>query len=432
MKNPIFQIAILLVVSAIAIVVYSVFVKSAPENIQVDFLSDIKTEVLIQDSIEEVKDSVYKDSIIQIGKGQIEQNGALDKFFSGLDNLSQSNKSIHIGHFGDSQIEGDLLTTDIRDAMQNKFGGNGVGWMPLTSIVAGYRVTIGHQYNENWSVFDFQNGSNKYRPGPTGQVFIGNVGASTTFTSTKHAFKNAWLIADPNSSGTMSYTVSGKRSIIQWPNNEKYFLPLPNSEGKQINIQCDDGSPAIYGLNFENGKGCYVDNFAYRGSSGSGLSQLPTALFKSLEEIMDYKLIILEFGLNVHSVGSSNYKNYESSLDKTIKHIKQCFPNASILVIGISDKGRKIKGEWQSDVTVRDLELVQRNVAASNGCAFFSLYEAMGGEGSIIAWVEDSIPKLANNDYTHLSRDGTKLTGKMIFDYLMRSYDVYKNKNAKN
>ena len=160
------------------------------------------------------------------------------------------------------------------------------------------------------------------------------------------------------------------------------------------------------------------------------MSQLPKTLFTSIEEVINYRLIILEFGLNVHGVGVSDYRNYEKSFDKTIKHVKSCFPNSSVLVIGISDKGRKIKGEWTSDVTVKDLEKAQRTAAQNNGCAFFSLYDAMGGEGSIVGWVQDSVPKLANNDYTHLSRDGTKVAGHMIFDYLMRSYDVYNQKKT--
>ena len=428
MRNPLYQIAILLLLSAIGVIVYSCGVKLLPEKFQVDFISEIKTENLILDSIQQVKDSLYKDSIILVGKGQVEMNGNLDYFFEGLDNLPMSSKSIHIAHFGDSQIEGDNLTCDLRDALQKKYGGNGVGWMPLTSIVAGYRVTIGHQFNDFWRVSDIQSNSSSFEVGPTGQVFVAQPGASATYTASKHPFKSAWLIAHPNSTGKLAYTVNGQRSFVQWPNPGKFYLELPNSEGKQINIQCDEGTPALYGLNFENGKGCYVDNFAFRGSSGIGLSQLPQNLFSSLAEIMDYKLIILEFGLNIHSPGVSNYKGYGNNLDKTIKHLKSCFPKASILVVGVSDKGRKIKGEWKSDVTVRDLEKIQRETALNNGCAFFSLYEAMGGEGSIVSWVQDSIPKLANSDYTHLSRDGTKVVGHLLFEYLMRSQSVYMQK----
>ena len=428
MRKPLIQIAVLLVMAAVGVILYSIFVKNLPESLQVDFISEIKTENIIQDSIKQVKDSLYNDSILIVGKGQVELAGNLNAFFAGLDSLPNNSKSLHIAHFGDSQIEGDLLTSNLREALQQKFGGSGVGWMPMTSIVAGYRNTIGHQFNEVWEVPDIQNNSSSYAVGPTGQVFIAKPGASATFTSSKYQFNQAWLFAHPSSSGTIAINSGGQKSTINWPNGNKYYTSLTELKGKQISIQCDAGSPAIYGINFENGKGCYVDNFAYRGSSGSGLSQLPTTLFSSIEEIINYRLIILEFGLNVHGVGVSDYRNYEKTLDKTIKHIKTCFPNSAILVIGISDKGRKLKGEWKSDVTVRDLEKVQRNAAQNNGCAFFSLYDAMGGEGSIVGWVQDSVPKLANNDYTHLSRDGTKLVGQMIYDYLMRSYDVYKQK----
>ncbi len=430
MRNPLKQIALLLALAAVGVIIYSIFVKSLPENLQVDFISEIKSENIIQDSINQVKDSLYNDSILVVGKGQVELTGNLDAFFSGLDSLPGNTRSLHIAHFGDSQIEGDLLTSDLRDEMQKKFGGSGVGWMPMTSIVAGYRVTIGQQFNEAWDAPNIQDNSSPYTPGPTGQVFIGKSGASTTFTATKFAFNQAWMFADPSSSGTIEYENNGQKSAIHWPKENKYYIALNDLKGKQVSIKCSEGAPAIYGVNFENGIGCYVDNFAYRGSSGSGLSQLPKTLFTSIEEVINYRLIILEFGLNVHGVGVSDYRNYEKSFDKTIKHVKSCFPNSSVLVIGISDKGRKIKGEWTSDVTVKDLEKAQRTAAQNNGCAFFSLYDAMGGEGSIVGWVQDSVPKLANNDYTHLSRDGTKVAGHMIFDYLMRSYDVYNQKKT--
>jgi len=428
MRNPLIQIAALLVLAATGVILYSVYVKSLPESLQVDFISEIKTEVLRQDSIQQVKDSLYSDSILIVGKGQTELAGRLDAFFSGLDSLPKNTRSLHIAHFGDSQIEGDLLTANLRELIQQKFGGSGVGWMPMTSIVSDFRITIGHQFNELWNVHDIQNNSSSFSAGPTGQVFVANAGAIATFTASRYPFSKAWIFAHPNSSGDITYNSNGQKNTIHWPNENKYYTSLKDLTGKQISINCESGSPAIYGVNFESGKGCYVDNFAYRGSSGAGLSQLPKPLFTSIEEIINYRLIILEFGLNVHSVGVSNYKNYEISFDKTIKHIKSCFPHSAILVVGISDKGRKLKGKWESDVTVKDLELVQRSVAQKNDCAYFSLYDAMGGEGSIVGWVQDSIPKLANNDYTHLSRDGTKLAGQMIYDYLMRSYDVYHQK----
>ena len=68
MRNPLTQIAVLLVLAAIGVVLFSIFVNDLPKNIQVDFISEIKTETLIQDSIKQVKDSIYSDSISIIGK----------------------------------------------------------------------------------------------------------------------------------------------------------------------------------------------------------------------------------------------------------------------------------------------------------------------------------------------------------------------------
>jgi lysophospholipase L1-like esterase len=92
----------------------------------------------------------------------------------------------------------------------------------------------------------------------------------------------------------------------------------------------------------------------------------------------------------------------------------------------MTDKGYKTKGKWESDPTVLYLLDTQMEMARKQDVAFFSLYHAMGGEGSIVSWVQDSIPKLANADYTHMNHHGAKVLAKFIEDYLNRSYDEYK------
>ena len=54
----------------------------------------------------------------------------------------QKQKKTRIGYFGDSMIEGDLITQDFRSTLQDTFGGIGVGFMPVTSIVAGFSCLI--------------------------------------------------------------------------------------------------------------------------------------------------------------------------------------------------------------------------------------------------------------------------------------------------
>ncbi len=85
---------------------------------------------------------------------------ALDAFFEALIKESP-NKTVRVAHYGDSQIEGDRITTYIREQFQEKFGGEGIGFVPLDDItdnVNYYRTT-----SENWERFNVFN--HAYRSG---------------------------------------------------------------------------------------------------------------------------------------------------------------------------------------------------------------------------------------------------------------------------
>jgi lysophospholipase L1-like esterase len=200
-----------------------------------------------------------------------------------------------------------------------------------------------------------------------------------------------------------------------------------------ISLEAKSGNAILYGMNLENGDGVYVDNFSFRGNSGTSLSQLDIEMMQALDSIIPYRLIVVHYGLNVIGHDVTDYSNYQKSMERTIQHLKKCFPNASILLMGMTDKGYKDNGQWSSDPTVLYLLHTQMEMAKKQDLAFFSLYHAMGGDGSIVSWVQDSIPKLANADYTHMNHRGAKVLAKFIDDYLNRSYIEYKKqKNASN
>lgn len=174
-----------------------------------------------------------------------------------------------------------------------------------------------------------------------------------------------------------------------------------------------------------------LTTFQFRGNSGTSLSQLDIDMMQAIDSIIPYRLIVVHYGLNVIGHGVTDYKNYQGSMERTIQHLRKCFPKASILLMGMTDKGFKLKGQWQSDPTVLYLLTTQMEMAKNQNIAFFSLYDAMGGEGSIVSWVQDSIPKLANADYTHMNHHGAKYLAQFIDSYLSRSYDFYKKEKDK-
>jgi hypothetical protein len=72
---------------------------------------------------------------------------------------------------------------------------------------------------------------------------------------------------------------------------------------------------------------------------------------------------------------------------------------------------------------IKELISEQRKVAADNGICFWNLFEAMGGDSTMVRWV-DAQPALANSDYTHLTFKG----GRKISDILIGTLRYEKEK----
>lgn len=54
---------------------------------------------------------------------------------------------LRIVFLGDSFIEADIFTLDLRKFLQSRYGGGGAGWMPFSSEVSGYRQGISHSFS---------------------------------------------------------------------------------------------------------------------------------------------------------------------------------------------------------------------------------------------------------------------------------------------
>ena len=76
---------------------------------------------------------------------------------------------VRIAHYGDSQLEGDRMSNLVRDKFHEKFGGSGIGYVPMKDLppVSYYRYSSG-----NWAkytVFHDRSGVNDY--GISGAMF---------------------------------------------------------------------------------------------------------------------------------------------------------------------------------------------------------------------------------------------------------------------
>ena len=73
-------------------------------------------------------------------------------------------------------------------------------------------------------------------------------------------------------------------------------------------------------------------------------------------------------------------------------------------------------GNMVSYVNIPLINDAMREAAFENGCAFWNLYEAMGGKNSMVEWQKNG---LARKDFTHFTSDGAKYVGEMLFESLL-------------
>ena len=176
--------------------------------------------------------------------------------------------------------------------------------------------------------------------------------------------------------------------------------------------------------------GVVVDNFSTRGSSGQQLANIPLGTLKDYHRLRTYDLIVLQYGLNVASAEVLKYDYYTTAMKKVIDHLKEAFPQTSILIVGVGDReNRSETGELRTMPGVKSLIRYQQKLAADTHVAFWNLFEAMGGEGSMVEMV-NSKPSMANYDYTHINFRGGKHLADLLFKSLMYGKEQYEKRKA--
>lgn len=370
-------------------------------------------------------------------------NQYLATFFEKLFQLeTKKTGNVRIAYFGDSMTDGDLIVKDFRTYFQEKFGGQGVGFVNITSESATSRSSITHEFSENWKTQSYLKVKQPLHPfGVNGHVFYANDTANVAWVKYKaNKTRFATVLPRPtlfygsssNKEGKINYvigtdTISKKIS----PNSLLNALVLSESNLKSIKVDFKQAdSIPIYGFNFDDGKGVHVDNFSNRGNSGLPIGSFDVATMRAFQSKLNYDLIILQYGANVLNYGSLNYSWYEKRMAKVVAHLKECFPGVAILIISTADKATKYDLEMKTDSAVVPLNTAQKRYAIKSESSFVNMFTLMGGDGSMIQWVEQE-PAKANKDYTHFNHRGAKEVANLIFIQLNKGYELYKKLRKK-
>jgi lysophospholipase L1-like esterase len=361
----------------------------------------------------------------------------LVSFYEKLYQLEKNPQSkVRIAYYGDSMTDGDLIVQDVRTNYQERFGGNGVGFVSITSESAASRGSVKSVYSKNWKTQSYLNVKRPISPfGVNGHVFFANDKTNPTWVQYE-AGTNKYSATLDNP--TLFYGKAGKRGNVNFiigkdtlrknlvPNNLVNSLKVTSGSIKafKANFVHADSIP-IYGFNFDNGSGVHVDNFSQRGNSGLPISMFDADVMRTFNSYLKYDLIVLHYGTNVLNYGTKNYHWYEKGMKKAVNKIRASFPGVSILIVSTADKSTKYELEMKTDSAVVPLMKAQKRYALESESGFVNLYTLMGGDGSMVKWVDET-PARANKDYTHFNQRGAKAIGRLLYDQLNKGYEEYK------
>ncbi|MCC8062956.1 MAG: GDSL-type esterase/lipase family protein [Rikenellaceae bacterium] len=342
----------------------------------------------------------------------------LRTFANKLANVGSMRRPLRIGFMGDSFIEGDLLTSDFRELMQNRYGGGGVGFVPITSQVAGFRQTVGHKFGK-WKQSSIVNSKGNgftisaFNYTPSEDSYVEYKGSSNK----KHLdrFGRSRLLFVSKGRSVIRATVNGEEEFL-FNTDPMETLQEVQLDGdfRSIRYQVSDVEGfTAYGVFLENPTGVSVDNFSVRGNPGTVMGRINPALSEQFGKLSPYDLIILQYGLNVVSSGVTDYSTYRKQMTAVVNHIKRCFPGVAILVMSVGDRATRSNGTFVTMPGIRAMVQTQELVARDCGVLFWNTYDAMRAAGGMGTFVKNG---WAAKDYTHISARGGRKIGTALYD----------------
>lgn len=355
-----------------------------------------------------------------------------DSLFVALD--SAGRRRMRIVHYGDSQIEEDRISGVLRDSLQTRFGGGGPGLLPVLEQYYNFSISEASSAAPRryvaYGPSEQRGAGGRYGPLAQKSHYDGTV--TTTFypvrnnTSPSRYFDRLTFLS---SGSDITVRCNGVTQEAEASSDIRHIrFELPDST-ERVSFT-HSGSHDIYGVMLDRENGVCLDNVPMRGCSGTVFTMLDAAQLSDYYNTENVRLIILQYGGNSVPFTRTDRQisDFCESISRQIAYVQEQAPGAKILFIGPSDMSTSIQGKMQTYKHLPAYVDSLRVTACRSGAAYWDLYAAMGGQGSMVQWVRQS-PPLASEDYIHFTTRGAAKMGGMLYETLMLYYDYYRLKN---
>ncbi len=360
-----------------------------------------------------------------------------DTLFLRMENAGD--RPVRIVHYGDSQIEMDRISQDLRQELQERFGGGGTGLFPAVSNVPSasiYKSASGGfaQYTMYGDSTTQRAGHNRY--GMLAQVVKLSGGGTISLRGTKNklaregvkTFESVSVLYGRGESLEVKAVSDTLKPVPVVENGENGTLVTWNF-GRPVRKATLSfrGSAEIYAVGADGAGGVAVDNIPLRGSSGTIFSRISKPLMEDCFTLTDTRLIILQFGGNMMPMvrSTKTIEQYQEQIQKQLAYFHEVAPQAKILFIGPSDMGKSVNGRIVTWPHLPEMVDSLKATVLRNDAAYWDLYRMMGGENSMVQWVKHR-PAYAGPDYIHFTPAGARRVGEALSRSFLTYYDFYR------
>ena len=362
--------------------------------------------------------------VIPIERFDTERADGMHAFY---DTLLAARRPVRIAVLGDSFIEGDILTADLREHLQVNYGGGGTGFAPMASPLTAFRRTV-KTTSRGWTSYNIM--QRRKTPDELRDKF----------------YVSGWVCQPAEGASTRWETTSYRRRLDACTCGRIFFLSPADS---RIEVTVNDslrqefaveGDPAVrqvavhapriaslafrvlggsegfigYGAILES-DGITVDNYSIRSNNGQAMFWTNPSIDAQIDAMLGYDLVILQYGLNIMQAGVYNYTNYAAKIEKMVGFVRECFPGAAVLILGVSDRAVRGENGIRPMNSVPYMTSHQRQAARRAEAAFWATSDAMRALGGMERFVQNG---WAGKDHTHINYAGGTRIAQALFEAL--------------
>ncbi|MBW2734503.1 MAG: hypothetical protein JRH20_19120 [Deltaproteobacteria bacterium] len=362
---------------------------------------------------------------------------AMRAFYRALSRTGQSEKGAitRISHWGDSAIAPDKITAVARILLQKRFGDAGHGFILAAPATRWYHYAgINHKYG-NWKLRRITHGGAK--DGRYGYGGVRAIGSSKSFTrlaispgrtiGNRVSRYEIYYLKGPHQ-GSLSFRVDGKRKpgisakAPSW-RDAVHTIRVPDGNHR-LSLQVS-GSVSVYGVVLERDvPGVVYDNLGLIGHSAKRLLKAQETHFRSQLAFRKPDLMVLSMGGNTLVRKYWKPERYRAVFTQSVKRFRDARKSASCLVLPPLDHGERVGGTVRTVPRLLEMKTIQREVALKQGCAFYDIFAAMGGKGTMGRWATTR-PRLVLHDYAHVTRHGARILGALIYKALLHGFATH-------